>query len=722
MKKLKLILASALLITGVSAATAIITNAMDKQKNPFLSEYDTPYDIPPFDKITYADYLPALKAGIEQQKSAVEAIAGNTEAPTLENTIIALDHSSPILDKVCAVFFNLDESNSSPEMNAIGEEFYPLLSKHSDEIAMNPRLFERIKVLYDNRDKMNYSKAQRLLIEKSYESMVRNGALLDEANKSELKELNGKLADLYLKFNKNLLSATNAFSIVVDNKEELKGLPATSIAVAAEEAAKRGLEGKWVFTLHAPSRLPLLQYADNRDLREKMYKGYTTLASSGEYNNYPVIAEILKVRARKAKLLGYDTYADYMTANVMAKNVANAEELLMQIWKPAIARVNEEVAEMQSLSNKEGNTFTIAPWDYYYYAEKVRKDKFNLDEDEVRQYFHIDNVRKGIFEMAHRLYGVTFTEMPDAPKYYPEVTVYDVKDADGKHVAVFMTDYFTRSSKRHGAWMSEFKGSFIDGDKVERPIIFNVCNFTPPTADTPSLLTLDEVETMFHEFGHGLHGMLSRAEYKSQAGTNVDRDFVELPSQIHEHWAMEPEMLKMFAKHYKTGETIPDDLISKLQAASTHNQGFTTTELAGAALLDLQWGKLTDTDNVDVEGFEKAVADKLNMPKEVQYRYRSPYFKHIFGSDGYASGYYTYLWAEVLDTDGFELFSEKGIFDPATAKAFKENVLEAGGSDDPMELYIKFRGKKPTPEALLRNRGLINEPAKPGNINTPEGK
>ena len=716
-----LTLATALTMMG--AATNQV-NAMEASRtNPFMAPYDTPYEIPPFDRISYDDYLPALKAGIAEQKKAVEAIVNNPEAPTFENTIVALDHSGPLLERVCLVFMALDESNSTPEMTAIGEEFYPLYSAHSDEISMNEKLFARIKTLYDNRDKMNYTKSQRLAIEKSYKDMVRNGALLNDADKAELKAINSRLSDLYLKFNKNLLTATNAFELVVDDKAKLSGLPETSIAVAAEEAAKRNMKGKWVFTLHAPSRLPLLQYADNRELREKMYKGYTTLASSGEYNNYPVIAEILKARIRKANILGFKNYADYMTDNVMAKNVKSAEELLMQIWKPAIDRVDREVAEMQALSDKEGNNFTIAPWDYYYYAEKVRKDKYNLDEGLVSQYFHVDSVRKGIFSMAKKLYGVTFTEIPDAPKYDPEVKVYDVTDADGNHVAVFMTDYYTRPSKRQGAWMSEFKGSFVTDDgKVERPIVYNVANFTRPTGNTPCLLSLDEVETMFHEFGHGLHGMLTRAKYKSQAGTNVDRDFVELPSQIHEHWAMEPELLKTYAHHYKTGEVIPDELIKKLDEASTHNQGFITTELVGAALLDLQWGQLTDADNVDVESFEKNVADKLSMPSQVAYRYRSPYFKHIFGSDGYASGYYTYLWAEVLDADGFELFKEKGIFDPATAKSFKENVLEAGGSDDPMELYVKFRGKKPTPEALLRNRGLINEPAKPGNLPMPGGK
>ena len=721
MNRFLLTIAAATAIGGTAFTNA---NAMENTKqNPFLTPYGTTFDIAPYDKIAYDDYLPALKAGIAEQKKNVEAIVNNPEKPTFENTINALDHSGPILDRVTAVFMNLDESNSNAQMDAIGAEFYPMLSAHGDEIAMNPKLFERVKALYDNRDKAGYTTAQRRAVEQSYKSFVRNGALLDDAKKEELKAINTKLSDLYLKFNKNLLNATNAFELVVTDKSQLSGIPAPVVATAAETAAKKGMEGKWVFTLHAPSRLPVLQYADNRDIREKMYKGYTTQASSGEYNNYPVIAEVVKLRAKKAKLLGFNTFADYMTDNVMAKTVDNAENLLMQIWEPAIARVKEEVAEMQALSNKEGNSFSIQPWDYYYYAEKVRKAKFDLDEDEVSQYFSLDNVRKGIFEMARRLYGVTFTELPDAPKYDPEVTVYEVTDEKGEHVAVSMTDYFTRPSKRQGAWMTEFKSSYVPdkGDAV-RPIVVNVCNFPAPTGDTPSLLSIDNVETMFHEFGHGLHGMLSRAKYKSQSGTNVDRDFVELPSQIHEHWAFEPEMLKTYAFHYKTGEVIPDELVAKLQAAATHNQGFTTTELAGAALLDLQWGKLTDTENVDVEAFEQEVAKKLRMPKEVQYRYRSPYFKHIFGSDGYASGYYTYLWAEVLDTDGFELFKEKGIFDPATAKSFKTNVLEAGGSEDPMELYIKFRGKKPTPDALLRNRGLIDEPKNDLKINNIEGK
>ena len=698
--------ALAAVAVGASAGTA------PAHANPFLTEYNTPYQIPPFGSIEYSDYMPALRAGIAQKQQQIRDITSNPETPTFDNTIMPLERSGEIIDRVAAVFFALDESNNSPEMVAIAEEFYPMYSQFSDEITMDDALFQRIRSLYERRDQLGLSPDRRKAVEDYYKVFARNGALLDAAAKDSLKALNTELTELYLTFNRNLLNATNAFSVVVDDKSALAGLPDGSIAVAAEEAASRGLgEGHWVFTLHAPSRLPLLQYADNRDLRKKIYQGYTTLASSGEYNNLPVISRILQVRAKKAALLGFENYGAYMTSNVMAKTVGAAEDLLMQIWRPAVARVQAEVAEMQQLADSENAGITIEPWDYYYYAEKVRRKKFNLDENEVRAYFAVDSVRKGIFGMAERLSGIKLTELPDAPKYYPEVTVYDVTDAaTGEHVAVFMTDYFTRASKRQGAWMSEFKGSWQNADgSSSRPIIYNVGNFTRPTADTPALLTLDEVETMFHEFGHGLHGMLSRAPLKSQAGTNVDRDFVELPSQIHEHWAFEPELLRTYAHHYKTGEVIPDELIAKLEASATHNQGFTTAELAGAALLDLQFGKLNPEGDVDVAAFQDSVTTALGMPSQLTFRYRAPYFKHIFGSDGYASGYYTYLWAEVLDTDGFELFKQKGIFDPETARKFKEYVLEKGGSEDPMELYIRFRGQAPTVDALLRNRGLTPE-------------
>lgn len=726
MKPHLLLLAAACILSG---STAMADNCAGDHKcngerkhgegclknNPFVKSYPDRFAIPPFESITITDYMPAIRAGIAQHKAELEKIATNSEAPTFDNTILAMEKSGDLLDRTMRVLMSLNETNSSPELVAVTEEAMPLYSLHQDGVMMDSRLFARVKQLYENRDNAGYDVAQRRAVETAYKNFTRNGALLSDTDQETLKQINTQLTDLYLKFNKNLLNATNAFEIVVDDNTALAGLPASSIAQAADEAKARGYEGKWVFTLHAPSRLPLLQYADNRDLRRRMYEGYTSLAFSGEYDNRPVIADIVKLRAQKAKLLGFKDFASYMTDNVMAKTPDAAENLLMQIWKPAVKRVHSEVAEMQALADREGAGITIAPYDYYYYAEKVRRDKYALDEDEVRAYFSLDNVRKGIFTMAKKLYGVNFTELPDAPKYHPEVKVYDVTDDNGEHVAVFMTDYFPRASKRQGAWMEELKGSWIDEDgKASRPVVYNVGNFSRPSGDTPALLTLDEVETMFHEFGHGLHGMLSRAKYRSQSGTNVDRDFVELPSQIHEHWALEPELLKEYATHYLTGELIPDELVRKLQAASTHNQGFSTTELAGAALLDLQWGKLNpaEGDAIDVDAFEHKVASELGMPSEVQFRYRSPYFKHVFGSDGYASGYYTYLWAEVLDTDGFELFAEKGIFDPATANAFRENVLEMGGSRDPMELYINFRGHEPSVDALLRNRGLLEEPSR----------
>lgn len=697
-------------LSMMAASSALNAMQSDSQhQNPFLRPYTTQFAIPPFEQIVYADYIPAIEAGIDEQRKQVEAIIKNPEAPTFENTILALEQSGETLRRAVAVFAMLDEADSTPEMSEIAAKVYPMVTAWDDELSMNEGVFKRVKHLYDNLDKLNLPTPERRAVEESYRNFVRGGALLNPAQKKELSAINAKLADLFLQFNKNLLNATNEFAYIVSDRAELSGLPSEVVAVAAEEAKTRGKAGSWAFTLHAPCRLPVLQFANSRALRKAIYDGYTTLASNGKYNNYPVIQQIVKLRSEKAHLLGYKDFASYMTANVMAKNPENAENLLMQIWRPAVKKVAEEVADMQAIADKEGKGIKLEPHDYYYYAEKVRRQRYDLDEDQVKGYFAADSVRKGVFKMAEMLYGVTFTELPDAPKYHPDVNVYEVKDLKGNHVAVFMTDFFTRATKRQGAWMDCIQPAFTDPDGTSaRPIVYNVANFAKPSAEAPSLLSIDDVQTAFHEFGHALQGMLTTAKLRSQSGTGVDRDAVEVSSQMHEHFAFQPELLRQYARHYKTGEVIPDSLVAKINAAATHNQGFMTTELVGAALLDLNYGRLNPAkaEDVDVAAFENQVSKKLGRPALVQYRYRSPYFKHIFGSDGYASGYYTYLWAETLERDAFDLFEQNGVFDPATAKSFKENILEPGGSEDPMVLYVRFRGHEPSVQPLLRGRGL----------------
>ncbi len=700
MRKLFTIAAGALLLAASPQIMA------QQRENPFLKPYDTKYGIPPFDKIEVSDFIPAIKAGVAEQEENLRNITRNRAVPDFDNTILPLENLSPILERVQGVFYHYEEALSTPEFAAMSEEAIPMLNEASNKVNLDDALFQRIKSIYDMRDKMGLTPVQKRVVEKYYRSFAEQGAALPADKKKELVEVNDKLAKLFIQFNRNLLKATNEFTVTVYDKADLAGLPESSVAQAAEEARKRGLDGLWVFTLHAPSRLPVLQSADNRGLREAIYKGYTSLASFGENSNMPVISEIVKLRDRKAKIMGFDNFAQMMTSRVMAKTPEAASDLLLSVFEPAVERSREEVKDMQAYVDAHGGGFKIAPWDYYYYAAKVKNEKYNLDENELRPYFSLDNVMKGLFDTAEKLWGIKMVPMPDAPKYIDEMQVFDVVDSKtGEHVAVWMCDYFPRDTKRQGAWMEQLQscGIFEDG-KTRRPIVYNVGNFTRPAGDTPALLTIDEVETTFHEFGHALQAILSRAPYKSLAGTNVDRDYVEMCSQINEHWAFEPEVLKGYARHYKTGEVIPDELVKKLSDASKFNQGFMTTELAGAALLDLEYGKTPEVK--DPAAFEVTVSEKIGMPEEITYRYRSPYFKHIFGSDGYASGYYTYLWAQVLEADAWELFKQKGIFDKKTAASFKKNILESGDTEDPMVLFKRFRGHEPDSKALLRLRGF----------------
>lgn len=695
------------LLAAAALVGASMTASLSARENPFLKPYDTKYEIPTYSEIQIGDFIPAIKAGIEELDRNVLNIVRARSTPDFDNTILPLENVSPILERVSSVFYHYQSALATPEFTAMADEAIPLLNDASNRINLNEALFDRIRQVYDRRDEMGLDPVQKRLVEKYYREFAEQGAALSPEKKKELVRVNDELAKLFIQFNKNLLAATNAFYVVVDNEADLAGLPASSIGQAADAAKARGLDGKWVFTLHAPSRLPVLSSADNRDLRRKIYEGYTSLASSGEFNNIPVIEQIVKLRAEKAKIMGFDNFAQMMTSRVMAKTPEAAEQLLMQVFKPAVARAAEEVADMQAIVDAEGGNFKIEPWDYYYYAEKVKKAKYDFDESQIRPYFSLENVIKGLFTAAERLYGIKMVEMPDAPKYMDEVTVYDVQDAKtGEHISVFMTDFFPRDTKIQGAWMEQLQsaGLYEDGT-MKRPIVYNVGNFTRPTADTPALLSVDEVETTFHEFGHALQGMLSRAPYKSLAGTNVDRDYVEMSSQMNEHFAFSPELLKEYARHYKTGELIPDSLVNKLTAASKFNQGFNTTELAGASLLDLRWGR-HDGKEVNVVGFENKVAAEIGMPKEITFRYHSPYFKHIFGDDGYASGYYTYLWSQVLEADAWELFKEKGIFNPETAASYKKNILESGDTEDAMVLFERFRGHKPDVHALLRMRGF----------------
>lgn len=675
--------------------------------NPFFSEYKTPFQTPPFDLIKNEHYFPAFEEGMKQQKAEVEAIINNPAAPTFENTIDAMEKSGELLDKVSRVFYALYSAHTNNDIQQISKDVAPLLSKHSDDISLNEKLFERIKTLYNEKDGLNLTSEQNRLLEKYYKNFVRRGANLNEADKDKLRKINEELSLLSLKFSENVLKETNAFQLFIDNEADLKGLPEAVVIAAAEAAEAKGNEGKWLFTLHKPSFIPYLQYGENREIREKLFKGYINRGDNNNDNdNKEIIAKVVSLRIKKANLLGYKTHADFILEENMAKTSERVYEFLNQIWEPALKMAKQEVEELQKMIEEEGNDFKLEAWDWWYYAEKLKKAKYDLDEEMLRPYFKLENVIDGVFTVANKLFGLQFVELKNIPVYQEEVKVFEVKDADGSHVGILFTDYFPRESKRAGAWMGAFRSQSNLGGEMITPVITNVGNFSKPAGDKPALLNLDEVNTLFHEFGHALHGLLSNVTYPSLSGTSVPRDFVELPSQIMENWATHPEVLKTYAKHYETGKVMPDELIEKIEKSEHFNMGFVTVEYLSAAFLDMDWHTLKEDIVTDVNKFDEESLNKIGMIPEIVVRYRSTYFSHIF-SGGYSAGYYSYIWAEVLDSDAFEAFKEAGnVFDTKTAKLFRENVLSKGGTDDPMLLYKKFRGAEPKVEALLKKRGL----------------
>lgn len=675
--------------------------------NPFFKPYDTYLGIPDFDKIKPEHYLPAFKAGIAQNKAEMQAIIDNPEAPSFANTIEAMEFSGELTSKVASVFYNLTGADTNDALQTISKEVSPMLSSASDDVLLNDKLFQKVKAVYDARDSLGLNTAQSKLLVDTYKSFTRGGANLNEADKTQLRGLNDQIGKLSLEFGDNLLAETNAFELVIDNEADLSGLPQDVINTAADTAAKRGHEGQWVFTTSRPSITPFLTYADSRALREKIYNGYIMRGNNDNANdNKQILAKMAALRAERAQLMGYQTHAHFVLEERTAKTPENVYELLNKVWPAALAQAEAEVDVMQELIDSEGGDFKLAGWDWWYYSDKIRVAKYSFNEQQTRPYFSLENTLKGVFYTANRLFGITVKERTDLPKYNDEVRTWEVYDKDGSLMAIFMGDYYVRDSKRGGAWMNSYRQQYKMNGVDSKPIIVNVLNYPRPAAGEPSLLTFDEASTLFHEFGHALHGMLSDVEYRSQAGTSVPRDYVEFPSQVMENWMTQPEVLAQFAKHYKTGEVIPSELVKKIQAASKFNQGFSTVEYMAATKLDLDWHTVTDFTPKDAAKFEAESLNKMGLINEIAPRYRSTYFSHIF-SGGYSAGYYSYLWSDILGADAFEAFKENGIFDQTTAEAFRNNILSQGGSEDPMLLYKQFRGKEAGIDPLLRSRGLL---------------
>ena len=707
-------LALALALTGCNSSenkqAEVKAEATQAEKmavaNPFFAPWGTPHETPDFAKIKNEHYVPAFEKAISEQKAEIAAIIANADAPTFDNTIEALEFSGNLLDNVAGVFYNLTSAETNDELKAIAKKVSPLLSAHSDDISLNADLFKRVDAVYQQKASLNLNTAQAKLLEDTYVGFVRSGAKLNQQEKEQIRELNSQLSDLTLKFGDNLLAETNAFEIIIEDKAKLAGLSDSVIEAAAATAKERGHEGKWVFTTHRPSITPFTKYAHDRELRKALYQGYINRANNdNEFDNKKVLAEIASLRVKKAQLMGYKSHAHFVLEDRVAKTPTAVYELLNKIWPTALAKAKVEVADMQKLVDAEGGDFKIEAWDYPYYAEKIRKARYAIDEEQTRPYFALESTLQGVFHTAQKLFGITVKERTDLPTYHEDVRTFEIYEADGTYIGLFLADHYVRPGKRGGAWMNSYRKQYNMNGTDSTPIIVNVLNYPRPTANEPALLTFDQASTLFHEFGHALHGLLSDGQYRSQTGTATPRDFVEFPSQVMENWMLQPEVLAVFAKHYKTGEVIPQELVNKIQAASKFNQGFATTEYMAATLLDLNWHSLEDSKIRDTEKFEKAALKEWGLINEIDPRYRSTYFAHIF-SGGYSAGYYSYIWSDVFGADAFAAFEENGIFDPTTAKAFRKHILSSGGSDDALNLYRKFRGKDASIEPLLRSRGL----------------
>ncbi len=680
-----------------------------KNENPFFVDYDTPYGVPPFDLIKNEHYLPAFQEAIQRHEKEIEAITANSETPDFENTILALDRSGLMLDRVSSVFFNILSADSNEELQAIAREVTPLITDHNNNTMLNQKLFERVKAVYNNRFESGLSPDRIRVTEKYYEDFIRSGAALSDADKETLRNINNQLSMLSLSFGDNLLAETNTnFRMVVDNEADLAGLPDDAIAGAAETATALELDGKWVFQLSRASMTPFLQYAHNRALRQQLYKGYYLRSdNNNEFDNKDIIKQTVEFRAQKAALLGYQSHAHYVIEVNMAENPDNVNVFLNDLWKGALPVAKQELKEMQAIADREGGNFKLASWDWWYYAEKLRKQKYDLDENELKPYLKLENVRDGMFWVAGKLYGITFKKLDNIPVYHADVEVFEVSEADGSLVGLLYLDYYVRDSKRGGAWCTGFREASYDADGNRIvPLVSIVCNYPRPTGDIPALLSWDETTTLFHEFGHALHGLFTDGYYKRTAGV-VPRDYVELPSQIMENFACEPEVMRQYARHYKTGEVIPDALIEKLNNSGHFNQGFSTVEYLAASVLDLDWHLLKHPVNIaDVNAFETNSMNNIGLIPEILPRYRSTYFQHIF-SGGYSAGYYVYIWAAVLDADAFEAFKESGdLFNKELAAKFRKYCLAEVGDGPAMQQYIKFRGQEPNKEYLLKRRGL----------------